>query len=651
MFADLLFNIPVEARYTYLIPDEMVCQVGCRVIAPLGRRKVTGYVVAVHDREPTDFTVRPIERVLDEIPLFSSRHIELAAWMASLYLCSQGEALSLMIPSGRKEMTLPSFDASDPVSSAPRELSSHQKRALEAILTEEHDLFYLFGVTGSGKTEVFLSAAQEVIAQGSGVIYLVPEISLTHQLSQAVSARFGHRAALLHSGLSASQRLKEWKRIASGEVDLVIGARSAIFAPLERIGLIIIDEEHENSYKSGTTPRYHARQIAFQRAQTDQAKVLMGSATPSLEAWSLMGSQRIRRLDLPERVSGGSMPRMSVVDMTGSSRIISRELQQRITEVLSRKRQVILFLNRRGFSYFFHCRSCSYEMSCPHCSVAMTYHKHKDLMVCHYCGAQARPVRVCPECGSLDVGYSGFGTEMVEQTVKQLFPNASCARVDADMVKKKEYLRDTLEAFRKGEIDILLGTQMVAKGLNFPGVELVGIVLADSALHLPDFRAQERTFGLLVQVAGRAGRFSSEGQVVIQTFHPSNPAVLYAERGDLEAFYEQELEVRTQLGFPPIYRMCRLVFRSPSQKRVEECADAAGELLEQIIEQSNTEGVSILGPAAPPIERIARNYRFQLILKGRQLKGLHAVLTRFRYTFEIPYGIYMEIDIDPISLL
>jgi primosomal protein N' (replication factor Y) len=379
-------------------------------------------------------------------------------------------------------------------------------------------MFYLYGITGSGKTEVFLRAAEEMLREGKSVIYLVPEISLTHQTADAIGKRFGKAAATIHSGMSPSARLSEWIRLrngpggsdglneSGGQAAIVVGPRSAVFAPVKNLGLIIIDEEQDGSYKSGNTPRYHARQTAMKRCAAEGAKLLMGSATPSAEAWKLMTEGVIKRLDLTRRLSGGSTPLVSPVSLEKTEGCLSAELREEIRVTARMKRQTILFLNRRGFAYFYHCRSCGYELTCKHCSVSLTWYKSRNRAMCHYCGYSVTPPSACPQCGSLEAGFSGFGTEMIEEEVRKTFPELRVLRIDADTTEKKGSLKKALDLFRAGEIDILLGTQMVAKGLNFPGVRLVGVVLADTGLHLPDFRAAERTFSLVVQVAGRAGR-------------------------------------------------------------------------------------------------------------------------------------------------
>ncbi len=651
-YAQLLFDLPLEGPFTYAIGDELVdsVQVGRRVRVPFGNRKLTGYVVALTDAVSGEFTIKEIERVIDKEAVFGNRTIALARWMADFYLCSHGQALSLMIPTGRAESKIPVLDFADEVNlEAIEALSDEQEAAIAEILAARQKMYYLYGVTGSGKSEVYLRAAEAVIAAGRSVIYLVPEITLTHQLSRMVSARFDGKVAILHSALTPSQRLKEWKKIQSGEARLAIGARSAIFAPFSDLGLIIIDEEHENSYKSGSTPRYHARQVAQHRALSEGATLVMGSATPSLEAYRLMQEgEQVKALRLVKRVAGGVLPTVEVVDMGFEKHLVSRRLDRAIRETLERRRQVILFLNRRGFSYFFHCNSCGFELLCPHCAVSLTYHKRTSSMVCHYCGYKRGPVTVCPSCKSVDVSYSGFGTEMVEQEIRSLYPAARIERLDTDSAGQKGHLASVIDDFREGRIDILLGTQMVAKGLNFPLVDLVGIINADSGLNIPDFRSQERTFGLLVQVSGRAGRYSDSGRVIIQTHHPENPAITFALGGDSDGFYASELAVRRETGFPPFSRLANLVIRGRSREAAQE---ATRRLEEQLAAAAKRLAVEVLVASECPLEKIASNWRYHILLSSQKGGAVHRLLRHVLSHYQLPSSLYLEIDLDPLQLL
>lgn len=658
MFAQVLLDTPVKHVFTYRLPDSMHAVTGMRCQVPFGRREVTAFIVETADQLPdTSYEIKEIKRMIDKEPLFGKAEVELAQWMGRFYVCSPGEALAAMVPSGRRDIGLPPFECGEfGLEIEPEQLSEPQRRAIDSILSSSSSLHYLYGVTGSGKSEVFLRVAQAMIERNLQVIYLVPEITLTHQLARQVMGRFKNRVAVLHSGLTPSQRLAEWKRIKRGEVDVAIGARSAVFAPFERLGLIIIDEEHENSYKAGATPRYHARQVAQRRAVAHKAMVLMGSATPSLESWQMMAEGVVVRHDLPFRVAGGAPPAISIVDMLGETRTLSRRLLSEIDHVLNRDKQVILFLNRRGFSYFFHCRSCGFEMTCPHCSVALTFHKEHNRMVCHYCGFRQEPVQACPDCSSLDVGYSGFGTEMVEEEVAQAFPTARVARLDTDAARQKNAVAKILDDFREGRLDILLGTQMVAKGLNFPLVELVGIVNADSSLNLPDFRSQERAFSLIVQVSGRSGRYNDQGKVVVQTYRADNPAVMCATTGRFAQFYEQELAIRRETGFPPFSRMVNFTLRSRSKEKSHQAVEALAALTEQLLSAMRHSGggeglPELFGHAPCPLERIAGNWRHHLVIRGREAGRLLWLASLLEERFTCPSGVYMEIDVDPLQLL
>jgi primosomal protein N' (replication factor Y) len=663
VYLDLVFDVPLHQRFTYAQDDKGEAAIGKRVMAPFGRREMLGYVIGSREELPQGINpegLKKIRRVVDKEPIFGADEIELALWMASYYLCGTGEALATMIPSGRRETAQEGMlDEEVQIAESALALSEEQREALEAIVRGSTiqearkesgpPMFYLYGITGSGKTEVFLRAAEAMLAAGKSVIYLVPEIALTHQVEEAVQRRFGAVATTIHSKMTGSERLTEWGRIRRGEVRIVVGPRSAVFAPVQNLGLIIIDEEHDGSYKSGNTPRYHARQVAFKRCALQGATLVMGSATPSAEAWRLMESGTIRRLYLSRRLSGGAPPNIRIVNLAGTEGCLSEELKEEIRETARLGRQTILFLNRRGFSYFYHCPQCGYELTCRHCSVSLTYHKQLGKAVCHYCGYSALPPRACPQCGSLEAGFAGFGTEMIEEEVMRTFPELRVRRADADSTAKKGSLRETLDVFRAGGIDILLGTQMVAKGLNFPGVRLVGVVLADTSLHLPDFRSAERTFSLIVQVAGRAGRYFPDGKVLVQTYRPQDPAITYACNADIEGFYRHELAQRKELGFPPYTRLIRITTRS----KQEALAERSIRRLATLLSQRLPKGCDVLGPADCPIGLIAGNYRKQLILRGSAMAGIHEAVQKALMLYEEKKmsGVYVEVDVDPVQLL
>ena len=668
-YLEIILNLPVNQGFTYsYIPPEkekpeLVPAIGKRAEIMFGNKKTQGFIINISDKLPENCPVgpekiKPIKRVIDKEPLFGKELIEMANWIARYYLCTLGEAVFSMIPSGRRETSAGGFGFEEEVGEKKKnELSSEQSKAVQEILSSAVNstgsttgLFhYLYGPTGSGKTEVFLSLAEKILEMGKGVIYLVPEIGLTGQVVKAVSERFGNTAAVLHSGLTPSQRLAEWNRIMHKEARVVVGARSAIFAPVPDLGLVIIDEEHDGSYKSGNNPRYHARQVAMHRCTSLKIPLLMGSATPSVEAWYGMQKGSIVRHTLTKRLAGGEMPHISCIDLSyyPGDGCISKPLEEQINRTLEQKHQVILFLNRRGFTHFFRCNSCGYELKCKNCSVPLTYHKIENRLRCHYCGWSTTTPESCPQCGSLDIGSSGFGTEFIEAETRAKFPNARIMRLDTDILKNKEELLTSLEDFRQGKYDILLGTQMVAKGLNFPNLQLVGVILADAGLHMPDFRAGERTFSLITQVAGRAGRYFPDGKVIVQTYSPGRGPVLYACQNRIEDFYGSELAEREMLDFPPFSRLLRLVFRSYNKALAAQTAQDAV----KILSESSPRGMEIIGPAECPIEKINSSWRYQILLKGGSIVPLQTAARKLLFEYTHNQNVYIEYDVDPVSLL
>ncbi len=546
-------------------------------------------------------------------------------------------------------------------------LNEGQQAALDRVVAACDDpekakrVFLLHGVTGSGKTEVYLQAIEHVLQQGKGAIVLVPEISLTPQTVERFKARFSEGplqtlVAVLHSHLSVGEKHDEWHKIRQGRARIVIGARSAIFAPVDPLGLVIVDEEHEYSYKQEEAPRYHARDVGIVRAQREGAVVLLGTATPSMETFYNAQRGKYELLDLPTRVDTKTLPLVRVVDMRLEARkekgvpIFSLKLKEGILSRLEKGEQVMLFLNRRGYSASLQCPLCGFVAGCPNCSVSLTYHRKADQLRCHICGHTEGVPKVCPEdsCRSPQIRYAGIGTERVEETLGKLFPKARVTRMDSDTLKKKEDYRRILSEFRLGKIDILLGTQMIAKGLHFPNVTLVGIIYADLSLHIPDFRAGERTFQLLTQVAGRAGRGDVEGEVFVQSFTPFHPAIQYARRHDYLGFYDQEIEFRQELGYPPIMRMCGLTLRGRNEERTRMAAEYLKEQIEAKI--TDLTGLSVSGPAEATLLRAENFFRYQVVLRSNQMAALGQRLTRLFASIELPDEVQLIVDIDPANL-
>ena len=663
-YIDVVLNVPLNQAFTYkdvqnqeeyLTPEK---NFGRRVQVRFGGRVLTGIVIDTYEGlknncAVTEDKIRFATKYIDKEAIFTKELYDIAKFMSDYYIAPIGECVSTMIPSGKREVSAGSFSfQEDEKSFKKKELSEEQKSAVEGIMNaDDGKLFhYLYGSTGSGKTEVFLTCAEKVLEKGKSVIYLVPEIGLTPQVIEAVVERFGNTAAVLHSGLTPSQKLSEWKRILKGEAKIIVGARSACFAPTDSLGLIIIDEEHDSSYKSGSSPRYHARQIAMKRCSSHKIPLLMGSATPSVEAWHSMNNGSIKKHILTKRLAGGAVPQIKAINLSlekNNDSSISRELEEEINKTLAEKKQTILFLNRMGFTHFFRCFSCGYELKCKNCSVSMTYHKSQNRLKCHYCGYNIQPPQQCPECSSLDVGYSGFGTEFIESEVKAKFPQARTIRIDTDNIANSKELKEKLEKFMNGEYDIMLGTQMVAKGLNFPNLKLVGVILADTSLHMPDFRASEKTFSLITQVAGRAGRFFPDGKVLVQSYSPDREPIAKAVNNKIEEFYENELKQRQALGFPPYTRLLRLVFRS----QVPQSAYLAAENAMHILEKNALNDVELLGPAECPVSKVNNSYRHQILMRSLSVKSMIESAKKLIWGYKCPNNVYIEVDVDPVSLL
>ncbi|MDP6483028.1 MAG: primosomal protein N' [Nitrospinota bacterium] len=563
---------------------------------------------------------------------------------------------------------------------SPLTLTAHQERALKAVVAGVESggfhAFLLRGVTGSGKTEVYLRAIDRVLALGRDVIVLVPEIALTPQLLERFRARFrarfGGRVAELHSGLTVSGRIHQWRRAAAGAASIIVGARSAVFAPVRRLGLIVVDEEHEASYKQEETPRYNARDVAVVRARQAGACAVLGSATPSLESFFNGETEKYERLGLPKRVEDRSLPRVDVVDLrkksgqasSGAKRegggFLSGRLIDALAARLDRKEQALLFLNRRGFASCVQCRDCGWAAECPACSVSLTFHLSGRGLRCHYCGHRAQAPEKCPECSGMDLDTKGVGTQRVEDSLRALFPAARVARMDRDTTQSRGAHGRILGAVSRGEIDILVGTQMVAKGHDYPGITLVGVILADATINIPDFRSGERTFQLLTQVSGRAGRGRVPGEVIIQTYRPDHYAVLHAAAHDYEGFVQEELRFRRDLAYPPYTRMVRFRIEGESAEKTEKFAGRLALVLTNVGARLGGVGgpgkgvPEILGPAPGVFGKLQDRFRWQVVLKEASVRKLGRVVSAARRRTEEdlrpPAGVRLGVDVDPMDL-
>ncbi len=538
-------------------------------------------------------------------------------------------------------------------------LNREQQAALgtivDALNSQRHQTILIHGVTGSGKTEVYIQAIREVVGFGRQAVVLVPEISLTPQTVERFRSRFP-RVAVLHSHLTDVDRHRQWQRIADGQVQVIVGARSAVFAPATDLGLIILDEEHETSFKQETAPRYHARDVALARARMEGVPLVLGSATPSLESWHRARSGEYKLVRMPRRVLGRPLPAVGTLDLRSDSTsrgfrgAVSRQLHVAIREALADGGQVILLLNRRGFSTHIQCPACGEVVRCPECEIALTHHRTEEIALCHYCDHQVPAPKKCPKCSFNGIRYGGLGTQRLEAEVRRRFPDVRSLRMDTDTMQGRGAHERALAAFRAGEVRILLGTQMIAKGLDFPNVTLVGVINADTALHLPDFRAAERTFQLVTQVAGRTGRGEKGGRVLVQTFNPEHPAIRAAVRHDYDAFARDEVPFRKTLSYPPFSRMIRLVVRGPDEKATAGFAGHVRELLTRALDRHEA-AARVLGPAPCPFSKLRGKYRFQIQVQGPDGDRLRASVREATAGLKRPDDVQWIVDVDPLDML
>lgn len=548
-----------------------------------------------------------------------------------------------------------------------KHILNHQQYSVYSKVIEgfDHDgreNFLIHGVTGSGKTEVYLQLVEEMLRRKKDTIILVPEISLTPQTIDRFVGRFGSQVAVLHSKLSYGERFDQWRSIKEGSVKIVVGARSAIFAPFSNLGMIIIDEEHENTYKSSQNPKYDTIEVAIKRNELEGASVVMGTATPSMETYynSLQG--KFKLLQLNERATRGELPEVVLVDMrleleSGNKSIFSFELFKELKENLENKKQAILFLNRRGFSTFVSCRSCGYVAKCHNCDISMTYHRNIDMLRCHYCGETASSPQICPSCGSKYIKHFGIGTEKVEEQTRDLFPNARVARMDSDTTSEKGSFDSILDDMKRGKIDILIGTQMISKGLDFPNVTLVGIIAADTTLNLPDFRSPEKAFQLITQVAGRSGRGDYPGKVILQTYNPDHYSIVFSKNQDYNSFYNMEIGLRKEFLYPPFINLISILIYGENISEVKEKSFKLYDIIKMYMINNHIGDLSkfIIGPNPAPIERIKKNFRWKLLIKAKDedLEGLKDLVYRICILDEmkIREGVKFSVDINPQTIL
>ncbi len=665
MYAEIVLPIPLDKAFSYNVPPEYenrIC-VGQRVTIPFGKRQTIGYVYNIVDKQgSTEW--KTITSLYSTELVLTPDLLKLSEWLALHYACSLGEAMSAVLPlklraPKRVVKKKPGDTIEQPRIEVPDfVLTEEQQTAINVIKTDieknKPTVFLLHGVAASGKTEIYFKLIEHLMSQGKQTIYLLPEISLTPQFIELTQKRFGiDKLGVWHSRLSASERYHTFLRAARNEIQIMLGARSAVFAPFKNLGMIIIDEEHEFTYKQDMKPFYHTREVAIKRANLTNSTVILGSATPALETRFFAEHGRYTLIELRERVAQLKPAPVQFVDLRNKPYAvtsISTELKTAIENSLKLKQQIILFINRRGFSTTMICRSCGYIAKCPHCGISLVYHRTEDNLQCHFCRYNERVPLKCPWCNGLRLNFAGAGTEKVESEITKFFPLARIKRMDLDTTTKKTVYSQMYHAFKNEQLDILIGTQMIAKGFDFPNVTLVGIINADTTLHIPDFRSAERTFQLLTQVAGRAGRSEAGGLVILQTYHPDLYVFKAIADHSYEEFYKQELELRKQFGYPPFNHLTRIIFRHNNEDRVKEVSSDFTKKIRNVLSIFGfTNTISLLGPAPAPYLKIRDKFRWQLLLKGDE-QQLDKVIQTLR-TNPTRLGVQIIYDIDPVDML
>lgn len=673
LFADVAVAVPAGTTFTYAVPQEFSDRIaaGKRVLVPFKNHEITGYVVETHQRA-SGRKLRNITEVLDEHPVFDEAFLQLTRRISEYYCSSWGEAIEYALPKwikhGKKaERYLKRAGArtTEERETKPEDfkLSREQEEALDVIrlsLKQQTPRpILLQGVTGSGKSEVYIRTIREVLEAGKSAIVLVPEITLTEQLKLFFEKHFGNFLEILHSKLSEGERFAAWTRIREQSGSVVLGPRSAVFAPVKNLGLIIMDEEHEGSYKQETTPRYHARQVALWRCNIEKALFVMGSATPSMESMYACETGQFVKKELRTRIDQKPMPQVMIVDLKEQAAIQKRQVT--LSHILSREIEknlkagegTLLLLNRRGYSSQVFCPKCGHAETCTACHVSLTFHQEKDILVCHYCNFQKKPSPKCSSCGSPELRYLGSGTERIESELARWYPKARIERMDTDSVRRKGSHEEILKKFRAQEIDILIGTQMIAKGFDFPHVTLVGVIQADIGLILPDFRSTEKTFQLLTQVAGRAGRGTKPGRVVIQTYSPKHDAIVLARTHDTQKFYDTLKTERKQHHYPPYQQLVNIIVRSRDEKKAYLFARELRDRIKESMSDAKKETsvMEIIGPSPLPFYKLRGQFRWHVMLKQPPREELLQKLKETLDSLKKPSGVQAAIDVDPVNIL
>jgi primosomal protein N' (replication factor Y) len=670
MYVDILFPINAQS-FTYLVPAELEPAIikGCRVRAPFKKSNKVGIVVRIERNSTTGprarggkpITLKKITEVMDDEAFVPENLLKLVLWAGQYYLSSSGLALKNAVPAafftgkkaGKPRIT---YD-SERRKNADFELNPEQKKALDEINSVQSGVFLLHGVTGSGKTAVYIEAIKSLPDDRQAIV-LVPEIAITSQMIDRFRASFDSGVVFFHSGISVGERITQWKKIRSGEARVVIGVRSAVFAPFTNLGLIVIDEEQEASYKQFEGLRYNARDVALARAQIEDTKIVLGTATPSLEVYYNSQTGKFGYLKLTSRIDNKKLPPVKIIDMTKAEKesvSFSKELLDVLRKNISDGHQSLLMLNRRGYSPFFMCTDCGHTYKCPTCSITLIYHKDTNTLNCHYCNSHLNPQNLCPVCKGTNVKYLGAGTQRVEEELEKFLPELSLQRMDRDSTRKKLSHHRIIRQMEERKIDLLIGTQMVAKGHDFVDVTVSAVVSADVALNLPDFRSAERAFQLFTQLAGRAGRGDVSGRAYVQTHEPEHYVFDFVRGHDYEGFYRKEIELRKELSYPPFTKLIRVILsfrnKDDANRRVKSISNRIKKMNPSRTSDGKRSGIEVLGPAPAPIEKIKNLWRWHLVLKGKDAKQIRQMAVNIFDPLKNLKDVKIDIDVDPVNML
>lgn len=655
--------------FSYLIPKELenTIKIGQAVLVPFGKnRKIKAYVVGFSNYLEDGIKAKEIDEILESDPLFSLEYLRLLEFVSNYYFCDLQTVLKTALPQKFFEKNLKKYrkpKIENKIYEVEKdnieiELNSAQKKVLEDIRRIKPKNALLYGITGSGKTEIYFKLIEDTIKEGKNVLFLAPEIALVSQLTVRTMKHFGPEAtAIWHSSISEAEKYEVWQKLKNNEIKILFGARSSVFAPIKNLGLIIIDEEHDSSYKQTMpNPRYNAKLVAQKLAELYGARIITGSATPDINSYYIAQNSN-SLFELKERYNNQTLPKVVIIDMKkerldGNFGMFSRTLIKNIEETIENHHQVILLMNRRGFSTYSQCMNCGEVIECEKCAIPLVYHAQTNSHKCHYCNFEIKNLTKCPKCGDEALENFGIGTERVEVLAKKLFPKAKIERFDSDILNKKNEHIEILEKFQNGEIDILIGTQMIAKGLDNPNVTLVGVINADLSFNLPDFRSAERGFSLLTQVAGRSGRGENEGKVIFQTYSEDNLPLISAQEQNYEKFYSDEIKMREEFDYPPFSKIIRIILSSKNEFRAERASlEIAKKLNELVNNQTLSERLIILGPSPCVIERLKGDYRFNILIKNKLDERGHNFILSFLRQIILPKDIKMTIDVDPSDIL